>query len=84
MISAQVGTIQISAPMWSVIDKMQLNPESSFSGPMKSIAMDFPQPSSTGRGCKGPGVLVVEDLFHWHGLHNGMYAFSRSHCILGQ
>ena len=84
VMSIQVGKIQISAPMQSVIDKMQLNPKSSFSGPMKSIVMDFPQPSGTGSRCKGPGVVDVEDLFCWHGLHDHMYAFSRSCHILGQ
>ena len=84
VMSTWMGTIRILAPMQSVIDKIQLNPESSFSGLMKSIVMDFPWPYGTGRGCKGPGVLDVEILFYWHGSHDGMYAFWGSCHILGQ
>ena len=38
-----VGTIRTLAPMRSVIDRMQLKPESMGKGPMKSIAMDVPR-----------------------------------------
>jgi len=37
-----------------------------------------------GEGVKGPGALVVQDLFLWQSSQEGIYAFSRSWCIFGQ
>ena len=82
--SVWVGTILTLAPKRSVMERIQLNPKSSLSGPMKSIAIDWPCSSRTGRGCNGPGGLVVGDLFHWQSAQDRMYAFSRSRHMLGQ
>ena len=68
-ISIHVGRNQMSAPKRSVMDKMQLKPESSFQGLMKFIMMDWPWVSGIGNGCKGLGVFVVLDLFLWHSSH---------------
>src|ERR1700729_3110626 len=51
---------------------------------MKSIATLSPHASGMGSGCKGPVGLHVDDLFHRHSVQDGIYAFSRLRCMLGQ
>jgi len=58
LMSIWVGINQTSAPRWSVIVR-QSYPQSNFKGPIKSIATEEPLASGTGRGCNGPGALVV-------------------------
>ena len=62
VMSTHVGRMWMSAPKQSVMDRIQLYPESSFNGPMKSTAIDWPWSLGTGNGCKGPGNLVVLTL----------------------
>ena len=45
---------------------------------MKSMEMDSQRSSGTGRGCKGPVGLEVEDLLRAQSIQEGMYPFLRS------
>ena len=71
VVSHCVGIIQISDPKQLVIDSMQLYPWSMGRGPIKSNATLSPHSSGIGKGCRGPGALVVCDLFHWQSLQEG-------------
>ena len=84
VMSVQVGIIWLLEPRWSVIDRMQSKLPLSGKGPIKSVAMLSSWSSGIRRGCKGPEGLCVLDLFLRHSVHEGMYAFSRSHHMFGQ
>src|SRR5882762_4953074 len=79
-----VGTIQMLAPSQSVMERMQSKLLSIGKGPIKSKVMLLPQWSGTGNGCKGLAGFVVGDLLCKHSMQDGMYACSRSWCMLGQ
>ena len=83
-ISVQVRIILISAPRQSVIAMIQLNLSSSERGPTKSIAIQSPQAYGTGRRYKSSIGEVMEDLFHWHNLQEGIYMVSISLRMLDQ
>src|SRR5271168_2009358 len=75
------GTSRTSEPSLSVSVSKQSKPSSGGNGPIKSIATESQRPSGTGKGCKGPISLVVEDLLRWHSTQEGTYADSRSLCM---
>ena len=60
--SHHVGIIQISDPKQLVIDSMQLYPQSMGRGLIKSSATQSPCSSGIGKGCRGPGALVVHNF----------------------
>jgi hypothetical protein len=78
------GTRWMSALSLSVIETIILKPLSLGNSLMKSMATKSPRTSGTGRGCKGPVVAVVFDLFRMHSVHEGMYESTRSHLMFGQ
>ena len=79
-----MGASHISAPNKSVIVRMVSLLPSSGRGPTKSKATASKRASGTGRGCRGLTGLEVWLLLHWQGEQEGIYACSRSHCMLGQ
>jgi hypothetical protein len=79
-----VGMMHTSEWSRSVIINIQSKPLSIGKGPMKSIKIESPQSSGTGRGCRGPVGLDVELLFHMHSVQEEMYLYSKSLRMPGQ